>query len=163
MGQYLPVLAMVVLAIVFGALSRLASRLLAPSRSTVAKSAPYECGIVPQSEGPERFPVRFYLIAMSFIVFDIEIIFLYPWAVTYRDLGVYGLLVVTAFAVPVLLSLVYEIANGAFDWGPAKRTNHGPMVSAERTSSATVRRVGSEGRDLQAAPARDPSRDEALV
>ena len=79
MGQYLPVVALIVLAVLFAALSLIASRLLAPRRSTVAKRAPYECGIVPGRESPERFPVRFYLVAMIFIVFDIEIIFLYPW------------------------------------------------------------------------------------
>jgi NADH-quinone oxidoreductase subunit A len=145
-GQYLPVLAMLVLAVVFGALSRVASKLLAPRRPTVAKLSPYECGIVPSRDTPERFPVRFFLIAMSFIVFDIEIIFLYPWAVIYRDLGVYGLVVVTIFAVPVILSLVYEIANGAFDWGPAKRIEPSGMVAEDRTAASTVRRVGSEGR-----------------
>jgi NADH-quinone oxidoreductase subunit A len=146
-GQYLPVFAMLVLAVIFGALSRVASRLLAPRRPTVAKLSPYECGIVPSRDTPERFPVRFFLIAMSFIVFDIEIIFLYPWAVIYRDLGVYGLVVVTIFAVPVILSLVYEIANGAFDWGPAKRIEpSGGMISEDRTAASTVRRVGSEGR-----------------
>jgi NADH-quinone oxidoreductase subunit A len=145
-GQYLPVFAMLVLAVIFGALSRVASKLLAPRRPTVAKLSPYECGIVPARDTPERFPVRFFLIAMSFIVFDIEIIFLYPWAVIYRDLGVYGLVVVTIFAVPVILSLVYEIANGAFDWGPAKRITPADMVSEDRTAASTVRRVGSEGR-----------------
>jgi NADH-quinone oxidoreductase subunit A len=150
-GQYLPILAMLVLAVIFGALSRVASKLLAPRRPTVAKLSPYECGIVPSGEAPERFPVRFFLIAMSFIVFDIEIIFLYPWAVIYRDLGVYGLVVVTIFAVPVILSLVYEIANGAFDWGPAKRIVRADMVSEDRTATSTVRRVGSEGREGVAA------------
>ena len=76
---------MLVLAIVFGALSRVASRLLAPRNPTVAKLAPYECGIVPDREPPERFPVKFFLVAMIFIVFDIEIIFLFPWAIVYRD------------------------------------------------------------------------------
>ena len=87
MGQYLPVVALAILAVVFAGVSRLASKLLAPSNTTVAKRSPYECGIVPGRETLERFPVRFYLIAMIFIVFDIEIIFLYPWAVIYRDLG----------------------------------------------------------------------------
>jgi NADH-quinone oxidoreductase subunit A len=153
MGQYLPVLALIVLAVIFGALSRVASRLLAPRRSTAAKEAPYESGIVPTREPPERFPVRFFLVAMSFIVFDIEIIFLYPWAVIYRNLGMAGLIAVTVFAVPVILSLVYEIANGAFDWGPSKRLRRGVStdagrVSPERTTRSTVRRVGGEGREV---------------
>jgi len=151
-GQYLPVVALAILAVVFAGISRLASKLLAPSASTVAKRSPYECGIVPGRETLERFPVRFYLIAMIFIVFDIEIIFLYPWAVIYRDLGVYGLVEVLLFAVAVFVSFTYLLANGALDWGPAKRLRHlSPMVSSDRTSDTTVRRVGLEGREGAAA------------
>jgi len=147
MGQYLPVLALAVLAVLFGVLSLLASKLLAPRHSTPAKRAPYECGIVPGRETLERFPVRFYLIAMSFIVFDIEIIFLYPWAVIYRDLGAYGLWAILIFALPVLLALVYEIAHGSLEWGPLHKARRlSPLVTAERTSSTTVRRVGLDGR-----------------
>ena len=80
MSQYLPLVLLAGLAIVFGALSRTASRLLGPSLPTVAKDAPYECGIVPTQEPPQRFPVRFFLVAMIFIVFDIEIVFVFPWA-----------------------------------------------------------------------------------
>ena len=80
-GQYLPVVALMVLAVLFGALSFFASRLLAPRRPSSAKEAPYECGIVPSREPPERFPVTFYVVAMLFIMFDIEIIFIYPYAV----------------------------------------------------------------------------------
>jgi NADH-quinone oxidoreductase subunit A len=165
MGQYLPVLTMLVLAVIFGVLSRLASSLLAPRRSNPSKRSPYESGIVPTKEPPERFPVRFYLIAMSFIVFDIEIIFLFPWAVIHRDLGVAGLLAVTMFAVPVILSLVYEIANGAFDWGPSKNLRRGEstdvgMVSAERTTATTIRKVGTEGRAVRQV---DPDPEEVLA
>jgi NADH-quinone oxidoreductase subunit A len=147
MGQYLPVLALAVLAVLFGVLSLLASKLLAPRHSTPAKRAPYECGIVPGRETLERFPVRFYLIAMSFIVFDIEIIFLYPWAVIYRNLGAYGLWAILLFALPVLLALVYEIAHGSLEWGPLQKARRlSPMVTADRTSTTTVRRVGLDGR-----------------
>jgi NADH-quinone oxidoreductase subunit A len=149
MGQYLPVVALIVLAVGFAAVSLVASKLLAPSRSTVAKRAPYECGIVPGRETPERFPVRFYLVAMIFIVFDIEIIFLYPWAVNYRDLGVFGLVEVLMFAVAVVVSLLYLVSKGALEWGPVKRSNSSPMVSAERTASSTIRRVGLEGREIE--------------
>lgn len=147
MGQYLPVVALAVLALLFGVLSILASKLLAPRHTTAAKRAPYECGIVPGRETLERFPVRFYLVAMSFIVFDIEIIFLYPWAVIYRNLGPYGLWAVVVFAVPVLLALIYEIAHGSLEWGPHQRARRlSPMVTAERTAATTIRRVGLEGR-----------------
>ncbi len=153
MGQYLPVVALAILAVLFAGISRVASRLLAPSRSTLAKRSPYECGIVPGRETLERFPVRFYLIAMIFIVFDIEIIFLYPWAVIYRDLGAFGLVEVLVFAVAVFVSFGYLLANGALDWGPLKKADRpaSPMVSAERTATTTVRRVGLEGRGEGAA------------
>ncbi|MEY2403715.1 MAG: NADH-quinone oxidoreductase subunit, partial [Acidimicrobiaceae bacterium] len=71
-AQYLPVITLMVLAVVFGVISALVSRLLAPRRPTLAKYMPYECGIVPRKDPPERFPVRFYLVAMIFIIFDIE-------------------------------------------------------------------------------------------
>ncbi len=148
MGQYLPVVTMAVLAVLFAAISLLMSKLLAPRRSTSAKSAPYESGILPARDTPERFPVRFYLVAMIFVIFDIEIIFLYPWAVIYRDLGVFGLVEIVVFAVAVFVSFVYLISNGALDWGPLHRARkQSPMVSAERTSQTTIRRVGLEGRE----------------
>ena len=84
MGQYLPVIALMVVAILFGAVSFVASRLLAPRRPSAAKQAPYECGIVPGRELPERFPVSFYIVAMLFVMFDIEIIFIYPYSVARR-------------------------------------------------------------------------------
>ena len=148
MGQYLPVVAMTVLAIVFAAISLLMSRLLAPRRKTSAKYAPYESGILPTRAASERFPVRFYLVAMIFIIFDIEIIFLYPWAVVYRNLGAFGLVEILVFALAVFVSFVYLISNGALDWGPLHRERRqSPMVSEERTTRTTIRRVGLEGRE----------------
>ena len=111
MGQYLPLLAMVVLALGFCVLSYFGSKLLAPKRPSAAKAMPYECGIVPTQEPPERFPVRFYLIAMIFIVFDIEIIFLYPWAVIYRDLGGFGLLEILIFTVFFTYRVIAQDSN----------------------------------------------------
>ena len=128
-------------------LSFVASQLLAPQRPNSAKQSPYECGIVPEHEPPQRFPVRFYLVAMIFIIFDIEIIFIYPWAVVYRRLGGFGLLEMILFAVAVFVAFVYLISHGALDWGPVKRIRpvaglpeH--MRSSERTAETTVRRVG---------------------
>jgi NADH-quinone oxidoreductase subunit A len=148
MGQYLPVLALLVVGVLFAALSFIASNLLAPRSPNAAKSAPYECGIVPSREPPERFPVRFYLVAMIFIVFDIEIIFLYPYAVIHDQLGAFGLVEMILFGVAVFASFVYLIANGALDWGPVRRLRSGgdPLVSQLRTSESTVRRVGNAGR-----------------
>jgi NADH-quinone oxidoreductase subunit A len=138
-NAYLPIAAMLVLATAFAALSFLASKLLGPSRPTLAKEAPYECGIVPGMETAERFPVRFYLVAMIFIIFDIEIIFLYPWAVIFdRQLKAFGLVEMLVFAVAVFVSFVYLISNGALDWGPAKRVR--TDVEA-RTGASTIRRI----------------------
>ena len=146
MGQYLPILALLVLCTLFGAISILVSRLLNKPRPTSAKIAPYECGIVDQTDPPERFPVRFYLIAMIFIVFDIEIIFLYPFALIFRELGVFGLGAIVIFAAAVFESFLYLISNGALDWGPLKRLRHSEMVDPDRTMATTVRKVGLEGR-----------------
>ncbi len=150
MGQYLPIAVLLVLAIVFGLLSYAAAKLLAPRRPSVAKSAPYECGIVPRREPPERFPVGFYIVAMLFIMFDIEIIFLYPYAVERGALGVYGFWAILFFSVIFFLTFVYEVARGGLDWGPIGRqrdlSDEAAMVSPERTAASTVRRVGTEGR-----------------
>jgi NADH-quinone oxidoreductase subunit A len=145
--QYLPLLVMLILATLFAGLSIIASKLLGPKRPTLAKSAPYECGIVPDREPAERFPVRFYLVAMIFIIFDIEIIFLYPWAVIYRQLGAFGLWEMLIFAAAVFVSFVYLIGNGALNWGPVKRVT--ALVDPLRTTESTVRRVGSEGRPVE--------------
>jgi NADH-quinone oxidoreductase subunit A len=87
---------------------------------------------------------------MIFIIFDIEIIFLYPWAVIFRRLGPFALWEMVIFAAAVFVSFLYLISNGALDWGPAKRLRRvydTSMVSAERTAATTVKRVGLEGRE----------------
>jgi NADH-quinone oxidoreductase subunit A len=150
MGQYLPIVVLMFLAVVFGAVSYGASRLLAPNRPSSAKEAPYECGIVPSREPPERFPVSFYVVAMLFIMFDIEIVFIYPYAVSREVLGTYGFWAVLAFSVVFFATFVYEVARGGLDWGPIGRvrdlTADAAMVTSERTLTSTVRRVGTEGR-----------------
>ena len=157
MGQYLPIVVLMALAIIFGALSSVASMLLAPRRPNSAKSAPYECGIVPGREAPERFPVSFYIIAMLFIMFDIEIIFVYPYAVSHAALGPYAFFEMVAFSAVFFSAFVYAIARGALDWGPIKkavRLDDGvsnPMTSDSRTFTSTIRRVGFEGRNEGAA------------
>ncbi len=154
MAQYLPVLALLILAALFAGLSLVASKLLAPRNPTVEKYAPYECGIIPGREPPERFPVRFYLVAMLFVIFDIEIVFLYPWAVASGRLGAFGLVAILIFSALLFESFVYLISKGALDWGPLQVNRRqvdaaaaaAAMRSADRTSDTTVRRVGLEGR-----------------
>ena len=152
MGQYLPVIALLVVAVLFGALSFFASRLLAPRRPSAAKEAPYECGIVPSREPPERFPVTFYVVAMLFVMFDIEIIFLYPFAVDRRFLGSFAFWEMIAFSAVFFVAFVYVVARGALDWGPLQRQRRlDASVSADRTTASTIRRVGTEGRVEEAA------------
>jgi NADH-quinone oxidoreductase subunit A len=150
-GQYLPVLALLVLTALFGGISLIMARLLNPPKPNAAKVSPYECGIVDQEDPPERFPVRFYLIAMIFIVFDIEIIFFYPFTMVYSELGWYGVVAIVIFSAAVFESFLYLISNGALDWGPARVLRRSQvMLAAERTTSTTVRRVGAEGRESEA-------------
>jgi NADH-quinone oxidoreductase subunit A len=154
MGQYLPIVVLFALAVVFGIVSLAMSHLLAPKRPSAAKEAPYECGIVPSREPPNRFPVSFYIVAMLFIMFDIEIIFIYPFAVSRATLGGYGYWEMMAFSLVFFLAFVYVVARGALDWGPLQASR--PLrfegaVSAERTATTTVRRVGVDGRSQEEA------------
>jgi NADH-quinone oxidoreductase subunit A len=155
MGQYLPLLALGVLATLFAVVSFAASRFLNPPKPTAAKVAPYECGIVDQTPPPERFPVKFFLVAMIFIVFDIEIIFLYPFAMIYDELGLFGLVDVIIFSATVFIPFTYLVSKGALDWGPLKlRRSSDIRVGQHRTIETTVRRVGQEGRS-EGAPYRE--------
>jgi len=169
MAQYLPLLVILILATLFAGLSFFASGLLGQrKRPTAAKVAPYECGIVPEQGPAQRFPVRFYLVAMIFIIFDIEIIFLFPWAVIYRQLGAFGLWEMLAFAATVFLSFVYLLGRGALNWGPTKHTD--PIADqlsgpTERSTESTIRRVPvsqiTVGEDGRVPVARASSRGES--
>jgi NADH-quinone oxidoreductase subunit A len=120
MADYLPILVMAGLVVAFVFFSFVASQLLAPQRPNAAKQSPYECGIVPEQEPAERFPVKFYLVAMSFIVLDVEIVFLYPFATVYRSLALFGLLAMGVFVLVLLIPFAYLLSVGALEWGPIK-------------------------------------------
>ena len=135
LGQYLPILAMLILGIIFAGVSLIASRLLAPRQPTAAKEEPYECGITSSQEPPERFPVRFFLVGMIFIVFDVETIFMYPWAVTFREIGLFGLVAMLIFSFAVFESFLYIIGNGALEWGPVKQIVRKSIVDPNRIFS----------------------------
>jgi NADH-quinone oxidoreductase subunit A len=139
---YLPILTMICLVVLFIAASFLASRLLGPRRPTAAKEAPYECGIVPEQEPAERFPVKFYLVAMTFIVLDVEIIFLYPFTTIFREFepAVYGLVAMAIFLLTLLVPFAYLLSTGALDWGPIKTVT-------ERATTRVLRATGRPGHD----------------
>jgi NADH-quinone oxidoreductase subunit A len=138
-SEYLPILTMIVLVMLFASLSFLASSLLGPKRPTSAKEAPYECGIVPESEPAERFPVKFYLVAMAFIVLDVEIIFLYPFTTVMRGLAGYGLILMGVFLLVLLVPFAYLLSTGALEWGPVKQV-------FARAGATVLRAAGAPGR-----------------
>lgn len=115
--QYLPVLLLFVVAFGFVAVSLLVSSQVGPRRPNPTKLAAYECGNEPLAdvEGT-RFSVKFYLVALMFLIFDIETVFIYPWAVVYRQLGWFGLTQMLAFLGLLAVALVYEIGRGGLKW-----------------------------------------------
>ena len=122
LSEYLPVVILAVLALLFAVLSLAVSSLMRPNRPTPAKLAPYECGIEPERlPKGERFSVSFYTVAMLFIIFDVETIFLFPWAVGFRQLGLFGLIEMAIFIGLVFVAYVYVWQRGGLDWGQAER------------------------------------------
>lgn len=117
-GAFTPILAMLVLATGFSVVSLGLSWLAGSKRPTRAKSSAYESGIEPgRLPKGERYPVRFYLTAMLFVVFDVEVIFLYPWAVIYQELEMFGLIQMGIFIALVMVAYVYDWKRGGLDWG----------------------------------------------
>ncbi len=116
--NYVPVLVLFVLAAGFAAFSVGAATITGPKRYNRAKRDAYECGIepTPQPMGGGRFPIKFYLTAMLFIVFDIEIIFLYPWAVAFDQLGMFGLVEMVLFIATVFIAYAYVWRRGGLEW-----------------------------------------------
>lgn len=113
---YLPILVMVVIAFAFSAIALGVSAILGPKRHNSAKAEPYESGILPFGDAKRRFPVQFYMVAVSFILFDVEVILMYPWAVAARKLGVFGLVVMATFLIVLIVGFIYEWKNDAFKW-----------------------------------------------
>jgi NADH-quinone oxidoreductase subunit A len=117
LSEYLPIVLLAGLAGAFAVASLALSALLRPRRPTPAKLMPYECGIIPERmPESERFPVKFYVVAMLFIIFDIETIFLFPWAVMFRELGLFGLMEMVVFIGLVFVAYVYVRRKGGLDW-----------------------------------------------
>jgi NADH-quinone oxidoreductase subunit A len=150
---YVPILVLALLVGAFAVLSLVASALLRPRKYVSAKVAPYESGIEPvRLPKSERFPVKFYVVAMLFIIFDIETIFLFPWAVAFRQLGLFGLVEMVVFIGLVFVAYLYIWQKGGLEWeGPQERR---PSVAEVGGLPAWVERGPGDR------PARAPVGDE---
>jgi NADH-quinone oxidoreductase subunit A len=115
-SEYVPLLVFFLAAVAFAVLAITISSILGPKSPSATKAQPYECGIVPAETARRRLPVGFYLTAMLFIVFDIEAIFVYPWAVILRELKVRGLVEMAVFIGALALTLLYVWRKGALEW-----------------------------------------------
>ena len=116
MREYVPLVLLTGFVILNAVGMLAASQLLSPQRPTPLKSEPYESGMPPLGDTHERFSVRFYMVAMLFIIFDIETVFMIPWAVAFRQLGLFGLVEMFVFVVILLVGYVYAWKRGALDW-----------------------------------------------
>jgi NADH-quinone oxidoreductase subunit A len=150
---YVPIVILAVLAGAFAVLSLAASALVRPKRYVPAKSAPYESGIEPvRLPSSERFPVKFYVVAMLFIIFDIETIFLYPWAVAFRSLGLFGLVEMIVFIGLVFVAYLYVWQKGGLEWEGPERVRERIEAGAYPVLPSTVERSPGER------PVREPLR-----
>lgn len=115
-ADYLPLLILIILATIFAVIAMVLPAVLGPRRKTKAKMEPYESGMLPYTDARRRFPVQYYVIAVLFILFDIEVIFLYPWAVVLRQLKLFGLIEMVVFLGILVIGYVFVWKKGALEW-----------------------------------------------
>jgi len=116
MLEYVAIALMVVLSTIVALIAIGLGTIFGPKKQSEAKSMPYESGMNPYGEGTRRMPVRFYLIAVLFILFDIEVVFFLPWAIVFRQLGLFGLIEMLIFIFILLVGYVYAWKKGALEW-----------------------------------------------
>jgi len=116
MLEYVAIALMVALSTVVALIAIGLGTIFGPRKQSAAKSMPYESGMNPYGEGTRRMPIRFYLIAVLFILFDIEVVFFLPWAIVFRQLGLFGLIEMVVFIVILLVGYVYAWKKGALEW-----------------------------------------------
>ena len=116
LAEYLPTLLFLIVATGIGVALLIVGSVLGPKRPTAEKLSPYECGFEPFEDARMQFDVRYYLIAILFIVFDLEIAFIFPWALVFRDLGVFGLIEMGVFLALLVIGFVYVWKKGALEW-----------------------------------------------
>ncbi|MDX2162884.1 MAG: NADH-quinone oxidoreductase subunit A [bacterium] len=114
--QFAPIATLLIISTVIAFIILIISRLFGPFRPTARKTDPYESGMKPIGPANRRYSVRFYLIAVLFILFDIEVVFFLPWAVVFRDMGVYAFITMGVFVIILTIGLIYEWKVGALEW-----------------------------------------------
>ena len=114
--NYLPILLFIIIGIGFGVMPMMMGFMLGPRRPDDEKRSPYECGFEPFEDAHMKFDVRFYLVAILFIIFDLEIAFLFPWAVVLDEIGVFGLFAMFIFLGILVVGFIYEWMKGALEW-----------------------------------------------
>ena len=113
---YIPIFIFLIVAIAFPVVAILAAKLIRPSAPSVTKLEAYECGIKAASDSRGRYTVRFYIVAILFVIFDVETVFLFPWAVRYRQLGWFGVAEVSVFLAILAVGYIWAYKKGAFEW-----------------------------------------------
>ncbi len=141
--RYFPVVLQAILAFAIGTLLIGASAILGKRVRNAVKNTAYECGMTPYGTAKERFSVKFYLVAMLFILFDIEAIFLYPWAVVFRDLKMFAFFEMLVFVILILAGFFYIYKKGALDWTaeelkPVQHKIHADLMPADPVPSEKV-------------------------
>jgi NADH-quinone oxidoreductase subunit A len=114
--DYLPIFIFLLIAILFPLVTILIAKLIRPSAPSISKLEAYECGIKAASDSRGRYTVRFYIVAILFVIFDVETIFLFPWAVRYRQLGWFGVAEIAVFLAILVVGYVWAYKKGAFEW-----------------------------------------------
>ena len=116
LAGYIPIFLFMGLAFVFPVVTLLIAKLIRPQTGGQGKLMPYECGVDPDSDARQRYAIRYYVVAILFVIFDVETIFLFPWAIIYRQLALFGLIEMLVFLGILIVGYVWIIKKGALDW-----------------------------------------------
>ena len=116
LDEYLPILLFLIISIIFSIATLSLSFILSPKKPSDEKLSPYECGFEPFDDARTKFDIRFYLVALLFIIFDLEVTFLFPWAISLKDIGIFGYASMMIFLIILTVGFIYEWKNGALEW-----------------------------------------------
>ena len=116
LDEYLPILLFLIISIIFSIVALSLSFILSPKKPSDEKLSPYECGFEPFDDARTKFDIRFYLVALLFIIFDLEVTFLFPWAISLKDIGIFGYASMMIFLIILTIGFIYEWKNGALEW-----------------------------------------------